>query len=261
MSIEISRSRILIAVAHPDDELLFFGGLIQRLSASGFRIDVACATSHFASSVLTSARRAEFHKSCWTLRTHATLLGFRDGPEPLPIAKVATRLQAMQGGLRYAAVYTHGVWGEYGHRHHRDVSLAVHHTFPGVVFSLAGPLEADLSLVLTADELEKKRALVRSTYLSQAGVANWCSSEERFVRLRLEVAQALIAIANGETLSQETREAESLGDLVLRCRGNFDTTGIPGAEVANIPREIWQAAYRTFASRLKEVATASALSK
>jgi LmbE family N-acetylglucosaminyl deacetylase len=243
---------VLIAVAHPDDETIFMGGLVRRLVASGHQLDIACATSRFASPLLTSSRRAEFRRVCWQLDARAIQLGFEDGAAPLPAMALMDRLKSMEEFHGYGAVYTHGVWGEYGHRHHRDVCLAVHRVFGDRTYCLAGPLKAEISHSLSLSELDKKRRLASTIYYSQPGIAAWCSDREQFARVPLAVAEILIGLANGESPVHAADDSTGaiIRDAVRRSRAAFDRDGAPFPEVANIPQRIWKPAHRQFSASL-----------
>jgi LmbE family N-acetylglucosaminyl deacetylase len=255
MRTDPAQGRVLIAVAHPDDETIFMGGLIRRLGATGHRVDIACATSRFSSPLLTSTRRAEFQRACWQLGARAVLLGFADEPGPLPATGLVDRIKAIEARHSYASVYTHGVWGEYGHRHHRDVCLAVHRVFGERTYCLAGPLEADIGNALSPSEVDTKRRLASAVYCSQPGIAAWCSEREQFARVPPGVAEALIAIANGERPANAA--AEAAVERAVRCRAVFERDGIPFPEVANIPAEVWKPMHRQFAASLAAFAARS----
>lgn len=242
----------LFVVAHPDDEVVFFGGLIGDLARAGVDVDVVCATSHFDQPTMTSTRRAEFRRACWRMRVGAELLGFHDTAAPLSVPDLAAALRRIDERRPYDAVYTHGVWGEYGHRHHRDVCLAVHLVFGCRVLCLAGPFAAERCKALTPAELAVKRGLAASTYFSQPFARDWCSSEERFAQIPLAVVEALYAMGNGEPRAPAVGPVldRDIGDAARRSRDAFERGGIPFAEVAHVPAAIWGPLHRALAERL-----------
>jgi LmbE family N-acetylglucosaminyl deacetylase len=67
------------------------------------------------------------------------------------------------------AVYTHSIIGDYGHPHHQDVSMAVHHAFykKAPVWSLAYNCAPDKTLVLTKKHFEKKTKILSEIYFSE----------------------------------------------------------------------------------------------
>lgn len=125
MSRKIKQKRGLIVVAHPDDETIFFGGLILSRKYSWH---VICVTDGNADG-LGEMRRVQFEQAC-------KLLGVKkaerwDFPDIFEKRLNVTALRNQLANLGdYDAVFTHGILGEYGHPHHQDVSMAVHEAFP-----------------------------------------------------------------------------------------------------------------------------------
>ncbi len=115
----------LIVVAHPDDESIYFAGLIQSKKEIPWKI--ICITNGNADGH-EQLRRQQFTKACHSLK----VADFEHWDFPdvfdkrLPILKVKERLSQLPLPKK---VYTHGIIGEYGHPHHQDVSYAVHQTF------------------------------------------------------------------------------------------------------------------------------------
>lgn len=244
--------RVLIVIAHPDDETIFMGGLIRRLVKLGFKLDVVCITGRFATPFLTITRRAEFQRACWRLKVRAKLLEFEDTCAPLPVAAIADKLRTISENRAYDCVFTHGVWGEYGHRHHRDVCLAVHRVFPHCVYCLSGPFEADLKIYNSQEEFELKRQLVNTVYYSQPGIASWCTELEQFAMMSPEIVETMVAVANGEHPVQSTHGAVTikLARATRRSTIAFNNDCQAWPEVAYIPRPIWEPAYHQFAEFL-----------
>lgn len=114
----------LLVVAHPDDESIFFSGLLMNQRTLPWK--VICVTDGNAD-LAGSKRSDQFKKACQLLKVKSTQWDFPD--------KFESRLNAEQLTVRLkeldlpAAVYTHEILGEYGHPHHQDVSLAVHRAF------------------------------------------------------------------------------------------------------------------------------------
>lgn len=115
----------LLVVAHPDDEVLFFGGIVLSLRTLPWRM--ICVTDGNADG-RGAERREELLKS-------AKMLGIKklehwDFPDifekRLDVNALGERLQNIPAPKE---VFTHGPLGEYGHPHHQDISLAVHRLF------------------------------------------------------------------------------------------------------------------------------------
>src|SRR5436190_11936802 len=120
------RRRAAIVVAHPDDEVIFFGALAARLVTAGWDLDIICVTGQFGSSWATGTRRAEFSRACWALGAKARMLCLPDENGPLDEIALTRVLDERVPWSRYQRVYTHGLWGEYGHLHHVQVGRATH---------------------------------------------------------------------------------------------------------------------------------------
>lgn len=246
--------RAWVVVAHPDDETLFFGGLLRELAAARVRVDVVCATGSFGTPFLTSTRRSELQRACWRLGAKARVLGLTDAPGALDVQALQAALTALAREARPDTVYTHGVWGEYGHRHHSDVCVAVHRVFDGVL-SLAGPLPAVRTRALGSQGLASKRRLAGEVYPSQGAVREWCSPEERFVRLSTAAVEVLAGIAHAPSPAEA---ADSFGARLRRGRLRTlarqaleSFSGGQGfAETACIPPEVWKPAHQAFGARL-----------
>ncbi|MGW8392452.1 PIG-L deacetylase family protein [Pseudoduganella sp. HUAS MS19] len=246
--------RVLVVVAHPDDETIFMGGLINRLRSSGCMVDIACATAATTASS-SRCRYEEFLAACGALGAHPFAFDLPDHAGPLPVQELELRLLQLRREYDYLRAYTHGIWGEYGHRHHQDVSLAVHRAFGSITRSLAGPLHFGERLLLTSQETERKRSIVRHCYASQPSVESWCTSEECFVRLHLASVEAMIAIAAGVP---DCRLAERMDDggfrsLLALSLAAFRADAAPFPEVAHIPSAIWRRNYQRFAARLAAI--------
>lgn len=116
----------LLVVAHPDDETIFFGGLLQKEKSLPWK--VICVTDGNADS-RGKERAEEFLKA-------TKLFGVKDTEHwnypdlftsRLPLKEITERLSTLP---KPKEVYTHGPIGEYGHPHHQDVCLATYRAFP-----------------------------------------------------------------------------------------------------------------------------------
>ena len=228
--------RATFVVAHPDDETVFFGGVIRQLARAGLPVEVVSVTSTFATPTLTSIRREEFRRACWGLGARARLLPLADAAGLLDddeLAAALARVRLTGCGL----VFTHGVWGEYGHPHHIQVSRAVHRLAP-TVWSLAGPFHTAARRRLGPAALAAKRSLAAAAYRSQPFAEAWCTEEERFARWSRHEASALCGLALGEGLSWPGPTAPP-------------TTEDAFADVAHIPPGLWLAGHEARCRRLR----------
>jgi LmbE family N-acetylglucosaminyl deacetylase len=149
----------LLVVAHPDDEALFFAGLLQTQKDW----HVVCVTDGNADG-FGAERQNQFLESCKKLKVKkAEIFKFPDiYDKNIKIENLIGRLKALE---KFKKVFTHSILGEYGHRHHQDVSYAVHHAFKGTaVFSVAYNAYPHLKINLTREQFKKKTDVLWNTY-------------------------------------------------------------------------------------------------
>jgi hypothetical protein len=245
----MTRRRVLIVVAHPDDETIFFGGTAADAVDAGARVDIVCATGRFGSASWTARRRSEFRRACAVLGARGVMLDLPDCPGGLPQGRLETQLAVALGRTGFDAVYTHGAWGEYGHPHHRCVCLAVHRLFGRGVLSLAGPLTAPPCEPLAGRTLALKRRLAAAVYRSQPFAASWCSIEEPFITLAPQAVE-LFAPSDGPASARPARLSNSIGRIATHALRRFERA-TPFAEIATIPRHVWLPAFTASARRLR----------
>ena len=106
----------LLVVAHPDDETIFFGGLVQVYRRRPWK--VICVTDGNADGE-GEKRKKDFFSACTQLIAKSfEMWDFPDRfGQRLDIDRLAQRLKTENA----AEVFTHGALGEYGHPHHQDV--------------------------------------------------------------------------------------------------------------------------------------------
>lgn len=155
----------LVCVAHPDDETIFFGGLILHQVANRLPWVVLCVTSDG-----NEDRKRQFHEACDLLGVETALWwGFPDRYEKrLDVYELSARLRS-EFSIAPENIYTHGIIGEYGHPHHQDVSFAVHSAFRDHprVFAAAYNAFPDFTIELTASDYEKKSHILTKIYGSE----------------------------------------------------------------------------------------------
>jgi LmbE family N-acetylglucosaminyl deacetylase len=149
----------LLVVAHPDDETLFFAGLV--LSTTGW--DIACATDGNADGQ-GSERASNFVKACRALKIRKIhqleLPDIYD--QRLHIDELTEKLLKLGP---FKKVFTHGPLGEYGHRHHQDVSYAVHKAYQKTpVYSVAYNAFPSHKVHLTPKQFDTKTKILWDIY-------------------------------------------------------------------------------------------------
>ncbi len=155
----------LIAVAHPDDETIFFAGLIQAWKHIEWT--VVCATDGNWRG-RGEERQNELIAACATLKIkHIKFLGFADNPNYRLKLKLLTQELSQLPAFDY--VFTHGIFGEYSHPHHQDISYATHAVFSkkSKVFGIAYNEFPDLLVALSRKHYAVKSKILRSTYLKE----------------------------------------------------------------------------------------------
>ena len=152
-----------IIIAHPDDEALFFSGLIQRKRS--WKWTVICVTdgNAFHRKV---ARAAELRRSCQLLGVHEIIeLGLKDTlKKPLRRHELKKGLSRINKSFKF--VFTHNSEGEYGHRHHQDVSFVVcrFYSRKSKVYSVSWNSYPEIKIQLTKNEFLLKKKLVQEIY-------------------------------------------------------------------------------------------------
>lgn len=208
----------LVCVAHPDDETIFFGGLLQK-KRNKLPWHVVCMTSDGD-----PERKKQFAKACALLGVEKThWWAFPDRYEQrLPIRDVVEKLLELPTP---AEIFTHGAVGEYGHPHHQDVSYAVHSAFQdhGKLFSVAYNTFPDFEIKLTPKEFELKARILTKIYGSETSrFLNVLPSTyaEGFHRLQFSEVEAVYDfLARQQPLKPRAMKATKwLADYLPRLR-------------------------------------------
>jgi len=151
----------LLVVAHPDDETIFFGGLLQVYRRKPWK--VICITDGNAGGE-GAKRHADFTAACRKMKVRESeMWDFVDRYDVrLPVDEIVARL----GKERPTEVFSHGPLGEYGHPHHQDVSLAAHRAF-GSVWSPAYNAYAEKVVRVPRKTYKTKCDILSRTYFSE----------------------------------------------------------------------------------------------
>ena len=211
----------LVCVAHPDDETIFFGGLILSMSRKKNVLPwlVVCTTSDG-----NNERHRQFKKACAMLGVSETAWwNFPDRYEQrLAIDDVVKCLIALPVPQQ---IYTHGIVGEYGHPHHQDVSYAVHRAFQGHprLFSVAYNSFPEFEVRLKPADFALKAKILTKVYGSETNrFLNVLPSTftEGFCRLQQSEVEAVYGfLAHNQSLRPRLLKANKwLSDYLPHLR-------------------------------------------
>ncbi len=168
-----NRKPNLLVVAHPDDESIFFGGLVQQERSHPWHL--ICVTDGNGDG-RAEQRHKELLQAAKLLKIHSReQWDFKDQYERrLDLDRLAHLLAPWVH--KAGAVYTHGPIGEYGHPHHQDVAYVAHQVFSHrlPVWGTSYNCRPQKRIVLTLRQFELKAKILNSVYRLET---------ERFVHL------------------------------------------------------------------------------
>lgn len=203
----MSKKYSLLVVAHPDDETIFFGGLLQVYRRRPWK--VVCVTDANADGQ-GRKRIQDFTEACRRLKVkYCESWGFPDRFQArLDLDLLLSRLASETP----AEVFTHGPLGEYGHPHHQDVSLVVHRQFADQVpvWSPAYNTYAEKTFKLSRKVFDRKAEILSQIYWSETHrFARWlpASRLEGFARVPTMEVEALykyLAAENGSSIDSSS---------------------------------------------------------
>lgn len=196
-------NKYLIIVAHPDDETIFFSGLLQ--SSPQYTYKVVCVTNGNADG-MGKERARSFGEAC---QKQGALCEQWDFPDVYDKRLDQNLLQSKLKELTPCSkVYTHGIIGEYGHPHHQDVSYAVHKVFGNKTYSIAYNCYPSELINLTPAQYQLKQEILSSTYLSETiRFSNIipASFSEGYIQISIDEVEALYNFFTGLNPLDELR--------------------------------------------------------
>ncbi|MBL7134328.1 MAG: PIG-L family deacetylase [Phycisphaerae bacterium] len=166
-----------IIVAHPDDEVIWCGGLLVQNPQWDWTIMSLCRGKD-------NDRRRKFDRVCDLLQAQGVISDLDDSNRLKlidPVIEVGRRIRQYLCDIDFGICITHGENGEYGHERHRQVHAEVlrlvcngvlrcHEmwTFAYACDAKTGACkarhDADIRIELTAEELAEKKRILRDEY-------------------------------------------------------------------------------------------------
>jgi LmbE family N-acetylglucosaminyl deacetylase len=195
-----------VVVAHPDDEIIWCGGLVLRHPDWDWTVLALCRADD-------ADRAPKFRRVCELVDARGILSDLDDG-NPLGAVDferdLAPRIEPHLGGSQWDLLLTHGSNGEYGHPRHIQTQEAIHllaessrlrtrrlWTFAYEAVNPIGNCRpaswANWTVELSRGELAEKRRLVRDVYghPERGFEVRSCISPEAFARVRPDTAEEL----------------------------------------------------------------------
>ena len=160
----------ILFVAHPDDEVLFFSGPLNRYGEDFHVVLVTDGNADGKGNI----RLKEFEKSLKQFNVHSFETYLFEDIYEKEIDSMELERRIKETLEKYSKensrVYTHGPFGEYGHPHHIQVSKAVH-TVAQAKYSIRHPNVLDLpgsaEIYDDSDLYQKKLNILTSIYRNE----------------------------------------------------------------------------------------------
>ncbi|MDD5163711.1 MAG: PIG-L family deacetylase [Candidatus ainarchaeum sp.] len=183
--------RALMVVAHPDDETIWAGGLLQRKKNWNWTIASLCRSSD-------SDRKPKFEKVCGLYNAESVIFDLEDTLLDEIKNEIVQKLLLPFEKRDFDFIFTHGENGEYGHIRHKDAhravlalakekklnskKLFVFSYKKGKQFELVPDGKETKKIVLSKKELDSKKKIVAEIYgyAFDSPDVQYCTATEAF---------------------------------------------------------------------------------
>lgn len=177
-----------LVVAHPDDEALWFGGLLATVP---FEWTVICCSIPDRDPI----RAWKFYDACAALGVQGKVMPFQEAGVFMPVRSGVFDVLRAELGV-FDLVVTHSTAGEYGHRHHIEIGDWIRTKFPEkTVSGLTGVEPASIDgnvfeINMTEHDFSRKRnAIMQYDHYGEldAGLMKGEALLRKYSGLRLDV--------------------------------------------------------------------------
>ncbi len=185
------KKKVLVIVAHPDDEIIWMGGtLLMNKDKWNTTIVSLCRKND-------PDRAPKFKKVCKILNAKNSISDLEDEKlQGIENKEIIKRIKKF-AGKRWDLLFTHGKNGEYGHNRHKEIHQAINKMLEkgnlsseNVFFfsylkkgkSCKPDKKADKKIKLNKDYFNKKKQIMEKIYGYKKGSVdfNYCKNRETF---------------------------------------------------------------------------------